>query len=74
MLIGSGLYALLYCQRNSYAHRLAVIPKLSTNFYAKFCTIKATLLYLFEQLLYPSSTALIMIIIIKEKSFKGVCA
>jgi hypothetical protein len=68
------LYRPFRIVQTSYTHMALVLPKLSTNLCAKFCTARTTLFYLFEQLLYPTSTALIITIIIKDKRFKGVCA
>jgi len=74
MSIHRGLYTPLSSPQKSFTHHLAILPKLSTDLYAKFYTIKTTLTYLFEQVLYPTSTALIIVIIIKEKNIEGACA
>lgn len=54
------MHPTLFCTQAGIALR-----RFSTTMYAQFYTAKMTLLPLFEQWLYPSSTGLITIIIIK---------
>jgi hypothetical protein len=51
----------LFCtSANSFTLRRQTFPKVSNKLCARFCTAILTPYYLFEQLLYPTSTALII--------------
>ena len=74
LLMCSGLLHDKWMTKKSFTHTLWFLRRFSTKFYARLCTILSTLSYLFEQLLYPISTALIIRIINNIKEFKGACA